>query len=128
MDCQKSGHGLILWTEAAIMPELTRKQVSGAYGTVFRAGCGELCPLDEVLPCIGESGGRWAAYEVSPEIAVVSGSLGLFGNPLPPEAKNVLKNARKHRKKHRSGWEQERRYLTRAARRFATVLANENNN
>ena len=107
------------------MPDITRKQVAAAYLTVFRADCGELCPLDEVLPCIGESGGRWAAYEVSPGIAVVTGSCGLFGNTLPPEAKNVLKNARKHRKKHRFGWEQERTYLTRAARRFAAVLKGE---
>ena len=110
------------------MSELTRKQVAGAYGIVFLAGCGELCPLDEILPRIGESAGRWEAYEVSPGIAVVTGSLGLFGTPLPTEAKNILKNARKHRKKHPANWQRDRRYLTRAARRFAAVLANANIN
>ena len=105
------------------MPDLTRKQVAATYATVFRTGCGELCPLDEVFPQIGENAG-WEAYEVTAGIAVVTGTLGLFGNPLPGAAKNILKNARRYRKNH-SG-ERDRRYLTRAARRFAAVLEGEN--
>lgn len=108
------------------MNEVTRKQVAGAYSTVFHAGYCELCPLDEIFPKVGENAGRWEAYEITPQIAVVSGSLAGFGSPLPDVAKNILKNARKYRKNHRSGWEQERRYLTRAARRFAAVLEGEN--
>lgn len=106
-----------------LQPDITRKQVAAAYTTIFRTGCGELCPLDEIFVRIGENAG-WEAYEVSPDIAVVTGSRGLFGNPLPDVVKNILKNARRYRKNHRG--EQERRYLTRAARRFASVLASEN--
>ena len=106
--------------------EVTRKQVSWSYSNIFRAGYGELCPLDEVFTCIGENVGKWEAYEITPDIAIISGSLGTFGTPLPTEAKNILKNARKHRKKHSANWERDRRYLTRAARQFAAVLEGEN--
>lgn len=98
--------------------EMTRKEVRETFNRVF---CGDIGIMESYLQKVGYNRGLYGwnfNVFLLGNVAIVSGYRNLIGDPLPPAAIRILKNAQNMRGKFSDRAE----YMRRAKKKLEKVL------